>query len=121
MEMWCGPVPIKTAAVYRFSDMAAVLHLPVWQQKGREALAPPPFLGAMGKGLHLAYDLNGISGNEKLLVGGNDPYIHLGVISRDALLAADIVSGSIHLDAQELHGRSRPASAGSCRSHRYRR
>ena len=57
----------------------------------------------MGKGLHLAYDLNGISGNEKLLVGGNDPYIHLGVISRDALLAADIVSGSIHLDAQELH------------------
>ena len=46
---------------------------------------------------------NGIPGNEDLLVGGDDPNVHLGIVGGDAGFAAGVVLLRIHLHAHILH------------------
>ena len=65
---------------------------------------PRPFLvGSEPELLGLVYDLNSISCNEQLLVGGDYPNLNLGVVSRDLLLAAYLVLLFVELDTQVFH------------------
>lgn len=83
---------------------------------------PRPFLvGSEPELLGLVYDLNSISCNEQLLVGGDYPNLNLGVISRDLLLAAYLVLLFVELDTQVFHVLANFLTQVGRRSRRYRR